>query len=210
MILTAILLFAQSGLELPPLGYFPARDGRLYPLYGMRANFLLGPPLEEGVLQQVRLGPITVQKTTAGVKIAGRLLHDDALRENRILAADNQGQRLAWIAQSAALVTSKGPQFVTVERAATAWERLVWDSDTLRVLTRESVDADLAALDSDGRLWRASAANVTCGDRQWQMESAPQSLHPLHEGWMLIRTAERLYAAHCRSSDLSVVPEPAP
>lgn len=210
MILTAILLFAQSGLELPPLGYFPARDGRLYPLYGMRANFVLGPPLEEGVLQEVRLDPMTLRKTTAGVEIAGRLLHDDALRENRILATSHEGRRVAWIASSRRLVTWNGAQFVTVERAGAAWERLVWDGDTLRVLTRETVEADLAALDSDEHLWRASAANVTCDGRQWELESTAQSLHPLHEGWMLIRTAERLYAAHCRSSDVYVVPEPAP
>ncbi len=97
MIFSLLLLFAQSGLELPPLGYFPARDGRLYPLYGMRGNLVIGTPLEEGVTAAIRMDRTMVTKTAAGIvvglNVAGQ--HGDAVTRREAGQRPLEQRRLA-------------------------------------------------------------------------------------------------------------------
>ncbi len=47
---------APSGLSTPQLGFVRAPDATLRPLWGVRANFLLGPPVAEGVIGAVSGG----------------------------------------------------------------------------------------------------------------------------------------------------------
>lgn len=204
LFLFAQSLFAQSAFDPPPLGYFPARDGRVYPLYGMRGNLLIGEPLEEGVTAALRLDSVTVMKTGEGVKVNGKPVDGDALRRNRILSP-----RSVWIAAVQRIAEWK-PRFTVALQTAGSWERVEFDGLTLAETKREHIAADAAAIDSDGRLWTASATTVTCGERTWEMEAQVGSLLALHEGWVLIRSGERLYGAQCRSADLTLVPEPAP
>jgi hypothetical protein len=200
MIHALLLLLLQTGLEVPPLGYFPARDGRVYPLYGMRGNLLLGEPLEEGTEAAVSFEGMSAVKTNKGIHIGGQL------REAGILAC--RANCLAWL--SGQFTVSQDGRFVLVSRTPAGWERIVYDGRTLQALHHEPIDADAAAIDSGGRLWTASGATLSCGDRQWEMEAPVSMLFALREGWVLARAGERLYGAQCHAPDLTLVPEPAP
>ncbi|MBL8177203.1 MAG: hypothetical protein JNK48_21190 [Bryobacterales bacterium] len=204
MMLPLLLLLAQSGLDLPPAGYFPARDGRIYPLYGMRGNLVLGEPLEEGVTSAIRMDGVTAASSAAGVRVGGEFIGAEQLRENRILTP-----RIVWLAEPARLAERK-PRIVIVAKADGVWQRIEYEGGTLAERDRQAIAAGSAALDSDGRLWTASERTVSCGERTWEMETAVETLHALSEGWVLIRAGERLYAAQCRHADLTVVPEPEP
>jgi len=204
MIATLLLLFAQSGLELPPLGYFPARDGRVYPLYGMPGNLVTGQALEQGVTAAVYLDAVTIMKSAEGVRIGNKPVGRDLLRRNRRLSA-----RTVWIAGAQQFAVWK-QRFAILTRSAGQWERIEFDGSTLTEAKRETVSAEAAAIDSDGRLWTASSTSVTCGERTWEMEAQVESLLAIDENWVLIRAGDRLYGAQCRSADLTLVPEPAP
>lgn len=210
MILTLLLLFAQSGLDLPPLGFFPARDGKVYPLYGMHGNLMIGAPLEDGVTAAVRINGIIVRKTAAGIGVGDQLLDREWLRESRILLMGEQGERAGWIAGAQALLTWSGSRLRLATQSEGQWEIVELDGATLRELSREPVAGDAVAVDSSGRTWVASGNSVGCGDRAWEMDSPVQSLFALGEGWMLIRVSGRLFAAQCKAPDLTMVPEPEP
>ncbi|MFN7936168.1 MAG: hypothetical protein U0R19_22745 [Bryobacteraceae bacterium] len=210
MILPLLLLFAQSGLELPPLGYFPARDGRLYPLYGMRGNLVIGTPLEEGVTAAVQIDRTVVTKTAAGIGVGKRILDRERLRDNLVLLMGEEGERAGWIAAADALVQWSGHRVLVPVHSPSGWEIVELDGTTLQELRREPVAADSVAVDSTGRIWVASGTNVACGDRAWEMDSPIESLFPLREGWVLIRASGILLAAQCQAPDLTMVPEPAP
>lgn len=201
MIHALLLLLLQTGLEVPPLGYFPARDGRVYPLYGMRGNLLLGDPLEEGTEAAMSFEGSLVTRTADGIRIGGRVL-----REAGLLTCG--ANCLAWL--SGRFIVSQGNRFLLASRTPEGWERVEFDGRTLQALHRDPIDADVAAIDSHGRLWTASGANLSCGERTWEMEAPVSTLLALNEGWMLIRAGERLYGAQCRAPDLTLVPEPAP
>ncbi|MBS1828970.1 MAG: hypothetical protein JST93_26945 [Acidobacteria bacterium] len=210
MIFSLLLLFAQSGLELPPLGYFPARDGRLYPLYGMRGNLVIGTPLEEGVTAAIRMDRTMVTKTAAGIVVGDRVLDREWLRESRVLLMGEEGERAGWIAAADALVQWSSRQVRVAMRAPSGWELVEFDGSTLSELRREPVHGDVVAVDSTGRTWTATGTKVGCGDRAWEMDSLVESLFALREGWVLIRVSGRLFAAQCHAPDLTMVPEPEP
>lgn len=210
MILPLLLLFAQSGLELPPLGYFPARDGRLYPLYGMRGNLVIGTPLEEGVTAAIRVDRTMVTKSAAGIGVGDRVLEREWLRENLVLLMGAEGERAGWIAAADALITWTGHRVLVPIHSPSGWDMVEFDGTTLRELRREPVAGDAVAVDSTGRTWVAMGTSVACGDRTWEMDSPIESLFPLREGWVLIRTSGRLLAAQCQAPDLTMVPEPEP
>lgn len=87
-----VLLFwmAQSSLDLPHLGYLPGRDGRSWPLYGVRGNFLLGEAVTEPAPSEelapgralVReAGHLWLVETTPRGDRLRRMLPDDYLYE---------------------------------------------------------------------------------------------------------------------------------
>ena len=72
---------APSGLSTPQLGFVRAPDATLRPLWGVRANFLLGPPVAEGVIGAVSGGGQTL------VHCPGELILLDGSGSRAILAA---------------------------------------------------------------------------------------------------------------------------
>jgi hypothetical protein len=210
MILALLFLFAQSGLELPPLGYFPARNGRVYPLYGMRGNLMIGTPLDEGTTAAIRLDRILVSHSAAGIGVGETRMKREWLQEHRVLFVANDGRRAGWIATAGALVEWSGSRVRFAMRSATGWQVVELDGQTLRELRREPIPGDIVTVDSSDRIWTVSGATVSCGSRDWEMDSPVLALHALHESWILIRTDNRLFAAQCQSPDLTLVPEPEP
>jgi hypothetical protein len=232
MILTAILLFAQSGLELPPLGYFTARDGRIRPIYGIRANFLLGPAIEEDVVAVARMGRLEIKRAAVALRFrAGEQQQTLALAERRVLLAEDGGRLAAWVAASGELLLwdaggleRRWVQFpdsafamsfhdgrvAVLSRSDEGIAHMQFNALSPQPQRQERVEADEAAFDSDGRVWRANGSRLSCGGREWEFEANISSLQALRESWVLARAGDRLYAAQCRSEELSQVPEPQP
>lgn len=232
MILTAILMFAQSGFEPAPLGFLTARDGRVHALYGMRGNFVLSEALEDDVMAAVEMGPAAVKRERAALRIrSGGEWRTAVLPESKVLLAASGGRLMYWVAATGELAVWDGSewakrrldlpggafamafqngQLAVLSRTMEGIEHTRFDALTLAPVQQERVEGEEAAIDSGGRLWSAAGTQLQCEGRSWQLESAVVSLQAIQEGWMLIRTRERLLTARCGEPELWFVPEPEP
>ncbi|MCC6342253.1 MAG: hypothetical protein IT166_08645 [Bryobacterales bacterium] len=226
-------LLAQAAMALPPLGFLHGPGGRLYPVYGMRGNFLLGEAAPETVRSAAVFAGMTLWKMPDGIRVSdARFL---AAPEGRAVFAWRQasGTLVAWIRESRRMLRWEGDEGsdLTVPEGvedvggmvftAHGVLRMVWkvdgqleavefSLDTGRIVSREDVPGEQATLDSNGNVWSSGGADVSCGGRHWTLAGPLKEFSPLADGWMALRTEPGAEVARCTEPELFQLPVPMP
>ncbi|HUQ90252.1 MAG TPA: hypothetical protein VM120_01145 [Bryobacteraceae bacterium] len=225
----AIVLLVQASLSFSPLGYLAGPEGRLYPLYGMRSNFLLGEPVDEKVLSAASFGGKMVQKLPWGIRLPGeRTLPTAGGPALFAWTSSSGGMLYAWLPATREMISSTtgavqlpfeldhvtAMAFPDARRLRILrskrqdWEIIDLDIQGFRVMRITEVATTLAALDSLGNVWSGVDAEVACESSRWRLDEPLLAFTPLDDGWMVLQTRTAAQAARCNVSDLSAVPLP--
>lgn len=226
-------LLAQAAMALPPLGFLHGPGGRLYPVYGMRGNFVLGEAVPETIQSAAVFTGVTLWKLPDSIRISeARSL---AAPEGRAVFAwsEASGTLVAWIRESRRMMRwegDAGSDFALPEGvddvtgmmfSAPGVLRMVWKMDgqfevveysldSGRIVWREDVRGQKATLDSNGNVWSSGGADVSCGARHWTLAGSLEEFSPLAAGWMALRTESGAEAARCTEPELFQLPVPMP
>ncbi|MCZ2152009.1 MAG: hypothetical protein LC126_30060 [Bryobacterales bacterium] len=231
--LWTLLLAAQATMALPPLGFLHGTSDCLYPVYGMRGNFLLGDPLPETVRSAATFGRLSVWKLPDAIRIWEE--KTIAAPEGRAVFAWNgpSGMLVAWMKESRQMMRWAGGEGSFLALPAPVEDvtgmmfpapgllRMVWrvedglqvvnfSLDAERIVSREDVQGQQATLDSNGNVWRGDGADVSCGAQRWTLSEPLTEFSPLADGWVVLRTESAARVARCGEPELYHLPIPMP
>ncbi|MCC6361935.1 MAG: hypothetical protein IT165_00330 [Bryobacterales bacterium] len=231
--LWTLLLAAQATMALPPLGFFHGPDDRLYPVYGMRGNFLVGDPLPEAIRSAATFGRMSVWKLPGAIRVSETKMI--AAPDGRaVFAWDEASDTLAaWIRESRQMMRWSGDEgsFLALPAPvddvtgmafpAPGMLRMVWKGDdgirvvnlsldTERIASQEEVPGQQATLDSNGNVWRSDGEEVFCGERHWTLAEPLVEFSSLADGWVILRTESTARVARCGEPELFQLPIPMP
>jgi hypothetical protein len=231
--LGTLLLAAQATMALPPLGFFPGPDDRLYPVYGMRGNFLLGDPLPETIRSAAIFGRLKVWKLPGAIRVSEEEII--AAPEGRAVFAWNDASRtlVAWIQESRQMMRWAGgdgsflalpvqvdavtgmafpaPGLLRMVGKVEDGLRVVeFSIDEGRIVSQADVPGQQATLDSNGNVWLSDGLDVSCGSRRWTLAEPLMEFSPLADGWVVLRTESAARVARCGEPELFYLPVPMP
>jgi hypothetical protein len=201
----------QSGPTAPHVGFLLARNGRVYPVYGVRGAFVLGAGLEPDVIAAVRFGSALAEKTAAELRVNedGRR-SSVAAKGTALFAVDSATSTLyAWIPDERRMLAYSRGVFWAAKQHPPDGEIVAISAreGKLRWLAGEA-GRPAGTLDPNGNLWTVSGPEVHCGTQRWPFDQPVQSTEPLGDGWVLLRTASAWYAARCGLPELYEIPNP--
>lgn len=216
-----LLLLAQSGISFPPFGFVSGTDNRLYPLYGVQGNVMLGDALPADVASAAYLGSMEIWKLPGELRFGEESMKTG--EGTAIFARHNESDTLfAYVPSSGELIQKTTHQlkkkqlplageviaigcdsnalilFARTERGLE--QRRFHPSTMAEIAEPEILQADFAAVDSKGNRWQSTGRLVQCREHTWRMDDAVTQMTALDNEWMLVQTAETRRMARCEST----------